>query len=90
VAARSPIIQLNFVYADTGDQFTVSLKLDSFRPLVGEVRLNHPDLAATIEDVSRETIPLRDGDVEALSIAARVLLESQLVDDPALEQLAEL
>jgi len=76
--------------ADGGETLTVSLKLDSFRQLVGDVRLARPDLAAAIEDVIAETITLRDGDTAALAVAARILLESQLVEDPALERLAEL
>ena len=52
MAAESPTIQLTFLHVDTGDQFMVTLKLDTFRPLVGEVRLNRPDLAAAIEDVT--------------------------------------
>jgi hypothetical protein len=90
VAAESPTIQLTFLHADDGESVIVSLRLDTFRPLIGEVRLSRPDLAAAIEDVTRETIPLRDGDTGVLAIAARLLLESRLVDDPGLEHLARL
>ncbi len=86
----TPTIQLNFVVADSGESVSVDLRLDTFRPLVGEVRINRPDLAAEIEDTTTDTIMLRDGDTAALAIAARVLRESLLLDDPALEQLAEL
>jgi hypothetical protein len=90
VSSDTPTLQLTFLRPDTGDRFTVSLRLDTFRPLVGELRLARPDLAAAIEDLTLETITLRDGDTAALAVAARVLLESQLVEDPALERLAEL
>jgi hypothetical protein len=35
-------------------------------------------------------VELHDGDVAALAVAARILRASLLLDDPALEQLAEL
>lgn len=90
MSSDTPALELNFLRADTGDHLTVSIKLDTFRPLIGEVRLARPDLAAAIEDITLATITLHDGDTAALAVAARVLLESDLVDDPALEKLAEM
>jgi hypothetical protein len=61
---------------------------------VGELRLAKPKLAAIVEQAGQgytsPVIELHDGDVAALAVAARILRESQLVDDTALEQLAEL
>jgi hypothetical protein len=90
VSGATPTMILSFLLVDTGELLKVKLKLDTFRPLVGEVRLTRPDLAAAIEDLSREQVMLRDGDTAAVAVAARVLLESKLVDDPALARLAEL
>ena len=72
----------------------IQLELDTFRPLVGELRLVRPKLAAAIEQAgfgyTEPLIELGDGDAATLSLAARVLRESLLLDDPALEQLAQL
>jgi hypothetical protein len=96
VAARDSLAQISLTFRlpDSRRDVAVPLELETFRPLIGELRLTRPDLAARIEAAGRAAgspiIALRDGDLEALAVAARLLRESQLVTDPALQQLAAL
>jgi hypothetical protein len=87
-----PVIALTLRH--DGRNIAVELQLETFRPLVGELRLSRPKLAAAVQQAGRgytaPSVDLHDGDVAAIAVAARVLRESLLLDDPALEQLAEL
>ena len=90
--AAESVIALMFAHA--AGETSVELQLETFRPLLGELRMSRPKLALAVEQAglgyAAPRVQLHDGDVSALAIAARVLRESLLLDDPALEQLAEL
>ena len=87
------MIPFVFRMPDRGLELQVALDDATFRPLVGQIRVIRPDLADAVERSAIDEkliVELDDADVDALALAARVLRESQLVNDPELEKLAEL
>jgi hypothetical protein len=88
------VIPITFRLPDRGLELDVQLADETFRPLIGELRLARPQLASRVEQTvlagSTSFVEVHDRDAAALAVAARVLLESRLVDDSALEHLAQL
>jgi hypothetical protein len=88
------MVPLTFRLPNSDQEIDVSLQLETFRPLLGELRDNNPALADAIELAGRgeasRVVILREGDVELLVIAARLVEEKHLIADAALETLATL
>jgi hypothetical protein len=88
------MVPLTFRLPNSDREIDVSLQLETFRPLLGELRDNNPALADAIELAGRgeasRVVILREGDVELLVIAARLVEEKHLIADAALETLATL
>jgi hypothetical protein len=88
------MVPLTFRLPNSDQEIDVNLQLETFRPLLGELRDNNPALADAVELAGRgdssRIVTLREGDDELLAIAARLVEEKHLIADPALETLATL
>jgi hypothetical protein len=88
------MMPLTFRMPERGIELTVGLNDATFRPLLGELRIVSPLLATKIEDVAVDAgdhvVELDERETTFLASAAATLLRSPLVDDPELEQIAEL
>ena len=73
-------------------EVTVVLDDETLRPLISDLQIVSPALAEKFEDaafVPFQALVLDEREVELLASAAKTV-SNGLVDDPALEQLAEL
>ncbi len=72
----------------------MSLGAETFRALLGELRIVSPALADRVEPAAVErgdrVVELDARETTLLASAAETLLQSPLVDDPELEQIAQL
>jgi hypothetical protein len=87
------MVPLSFTMAERGVALDVELADETFRPLLGELRIASPLLASKVEDaaISHDpVIELEEREIEFLATAATVLLKGGLIDDPELRVLAEL
>jgi len=88
------MVPLTLRMPERGLQLTVMLADETFRPLIGELRIASTQLADKLEQAAlnrdQQITELDQRETGLVAVAARVLLESNLVDDPELEHLAQL
>jgi hypothetical protein len=88
------MVWLTFRLPSSSREFDVELEPETFQRLLEELQYEDPGLADAVELAGRgeasRLVILREGDDELLAIAARVLQEKHLLDDPALATLASL
>jgi hypothetical protein len=86
------MIAISFRAAD-GLLLDVSLQPETVTPLIGELRIVSPVLAAKVEDAVHQDVAdvwLDDEEVEFLAAAANVVRKSDRIDDSELDRITEL
>jgi hypothetical protein len=87
------MVTLTLGLAGNANDLELELADESLRPLIGELRIVSPLLAAKVEDAvvaGSGTLQLDEREVEFLATAARVVAKGDLVHDPTLDRLAQL
>ena len=87
------MVALSLRLAGHPNELEFELADETFRPLIGELRIVSPLLAAKLEDavvVGTGALELDERDVEFVATAARVVAKGDLVHDPALDRLGQL